>query len=242
MAEGGRPAKGPGGQRSLPQYPGVYVPGLASSQKRREVTAISPSQEWVRVPLPLRISHWRMRRRARGTVFVELTPLIPRVSGLWAKYAVVWQWQGSVRLFEEKCEKPQSLFFGVFYPFDCNFKNVIIPFHNWYGISSQVSLSLWLLVQSHDAFPFHRQLVTSPHLAAVSEQRCLAQELKVNTLRVEVKRYPWKELNNNLSSLWWKGLFYRSFFFFLFLDPNSRFLSVSRLCSLSVCLWVPKER
>lgn len=42
MAEGGRPAKGPWGQTSLPQRPGTYVPSLASSQKRREVTAISP--------------------------------------------------------------------------------------------------------------------------------------------------------------------------------------------------------
>ena len=76
--KGGRPAKGRWGHKSLPQDPGAYVPGLASSQKRREVTAISPSQEWVRVLLPLQISQWRMRRRARGTVFVELPPLIPQ--------------------------------------------------------------------------------------------------------------------------------------------------------------------
>lgn len=53
--KGGWPIKGPGGQERLPRHSASMCQAWLPP-KNREVTAISPIQEWVRVPLPIRIS------------------------------------------------------------------------------------------------------------------------------------------------------------------------------------------
>lgn len=87
-------------------------------------------------------------------VFVELPPIIPGVSGLHGKYAVVWQ---AMRLFEGNLN--QRLYFSV-----CNIKRNY-SIHNRRGISTQVSLFFCFLAQSHMfSVNFFFNCGASPHL------------------------------------------------------------------------------
>lgn len=101
-------AKGPWGKKRMPQHPGVYVPGLASSQKCREVTAISPSQEWVRVPLPLCIAVKDEVESMRHGLcrITSPNPLSVRTARM---CAVVWQ---GLMLCEGKRESHRDFIFS----------------------------------------------------------------------------------------------------------------------------------